>query len=264
MNYQTKKSGDAMRFRNCMMVAAAFLFLVLSSSSHAFMKGGGGGKCAQCHSLTRDEASILLEGAVDNVLKAEQSAVGGLLAVDIEKGDKQWPVYIDFSKQFLLSGQVIRLSSKENVTETRIMRLNAVDVSGISLKNAVVIGDPEAKRRIIEFSHPDCRFCAKIHEEAKKVVAKNPDVAFFVMLYSLNNNPGTVRKVRSIMCGKRDAPKLLDDAFAGKELPDPACHPSAVEDTARLAAKLNQRSTPAMILPDGRIITGYRDAETIL
>ena len=233
-----------MRFRNCMIVAAAFLFLVLSSSSHAFMKGGGDGECAKCHSLTRDEASILLEGAVDNVLKAEQSAVGGLWAVDIEKGDKRWPVYIDFSKQFLLSGQVIRLSSKENVTETRIMRLNAVDVSGISLKNAVVIGDPEAKRRIIEFSHPDCRFCAKIHEEAKKVVAKNPDVAFFVMLYSLNNNPGTVRKVRSIMCGKRDAPKLLDDAFAGKELPDPACHPSAVEDTARLARNSTRGARP--------------------
>src|SRR3989304_1698378 len=233
MNYQTKKSGDAMRFRNCMMVAAAFLFLVLSSSSHAFMKGGGDGEGAKCHSLTRDEASILLEGAVDNVLKAEQSAVGGLWAVDIEKGDKRWPVYIDFSKQFLLSGQVIRLSSKENVTETRIMRLNAV-----------VIGDLKAKRRIIEFSHPDCRFCAKIHEEAKKVVAKNPDVAFFVMLYSLNNNPGTVRKVRSIVCGKRDAPKLLDDAFAGKELPDPACHPSAVEDTARLARNSTRGARP--------------------
>jgi thiol:disulfide interchange protein DsbC len=247
------------------MVAAALFFLVLSSSSHAFMKGGcGGGECAECHSLTRDEASKLLEGAVDNVLKVEQSAVGGLWAVDIEKGGKRWPAYIDFSKQFLISGQIIRLSNKENVTESRTMRLNAVDVSGISLKNAVVIGDPKAKRRIIEFSDPDCRFCAKLHEEAKKVVAKNPDVAFFVMLCSRNNNPASVEKARSIVCGKKESAKLLDDAFAGKELPDPACHLSAVEDTARLAAKLNQRGTPAMILPDGRIINGYRDAETIL
>src|SRR3970040_902765 len=166
-----------MIYRNPPTIAAPFFFLAFSSSSHASRRGGcGGGECAECHSLTRDEASKVLEGVVDNVLKVEQSAVGGLWAVDIEKGDKRWPVYIDFSKQFLLSGQVIRLSSKENVTATRILRPNAVDVSGISLKNAVVIGDPKAKRRIIEFSHPDCRFCAKIHEEAKKVVAKHPDV----------------------------------------------------------------------------------------
>jgi thiol:disulfide interchange protein DsbC len=96
------------------------------------------------------------------------------------------------------------------------------------------------------------------------VVAKNPDVAFFVMLYSRKNNPGTIRKIRSIVCGKQDAPKLLDAAFAGMKLPNPECKTSAVEDTARLAAKLKLRGTPAMILPDGRIVNGYRDAETIL
>jgi thiol:disulfide interchange protein DsbC len=254
-----------MKFRICLTIAAAFFLLLASSPSHAFMKEGcGGGECTECHSLTREEAADLLTGAVDNVLSVEPSPVGGLWVVDIEKGGKRWPVYIDFSKGFLISGQIIRLSSKENVTQSRYQRLNPVDVSSIPLENSIVIGDAKAKRRIIEFSDPDCHFCVKLHAEAKKVVAKNPDVAFFVKLYSRNNNPGTVRKIRSIMCGKQDAPKLLDAAFAGMPLPNPECKTSAVDDTARLAGKLNLRGTPAMILPDGRVVNGYRDAETIL
>ena len=254
-----------MRLLLCFPTALALLLLIASSPSYAFMKEGcGGGECIECHTLTRDEAAKLLEGSVDNVVKVEPSPVGGLWVVDVEKGGKRWPVYIDYSKQFLVSGQIIRLSSRENLTESRFMRLNPVDVSSIPLSNAIVIGNPKAKRKIIEFSDPDCHFCGKLHAEAKKVVSKHPDVAFFVKLYSRNNNPQTVRKVRSILCGKGNAPKLLDDAFAGKTLPEPECTTSAPEETARLAGKLGLRGTPAMIFPDGRLVNGYRDADTIL
>ena len=254
-----------MRLPFCFAIALAFLLLAPSPPSHAFMKEGcGGGECIECHTMTRDEASKLLEGAVDNVLSVEPSPVGGLWVVDVEKGGKRWPVYIDFSKQFLISGQIIRLSSKENVTESRFMRLNPVDVSSIPLTHAIVIGNAKAKRRIIEFSDPDCHFCGKLHAEAKKVVAKRPDVAFFVNLYSRNNNPQTLQKVRSILCGNRDSAKRLDDAFAGRKLPEPGCTTSAPEETARIAAKLGLRGTPAMILPDGRLVNGYRDADAIL
>jgi thiol:disulfide interchange protein DsbC len=254
-----------MNYRNGLTIAAAFFFLALSSSSHAFMKEGcASGECRDCHRLTREEAGKMLEGAVDNVLTVEESVVGGLWVVDIEKGGRRGPVYIDFSKRYLVRGQIIKLATRENITESRLMRLNTVDVSTIPLGNAIVIGNPEAKRKIIEFSDPDCHFCAKLHEEAKKVVAENPDVAFFVKLYSRNNNPRTVQKALSVLCGKKNAPKLLDDAFAGRKLPPPKCATAAVEETARLAARLQIRGTPTMILPDGRIVNGYRDADTIL
>ena len=254
-----------MNFRICLTIATVLLLLLASSPAHAMMQGGcASGECADCHNLTREEASTLLSGTVDNVLSVEPSPVGGLWVVDIVKNGQKWPVYIDFSKGFLISGQIIRLSSKENVTENRYQRLNPVDVSSISLGNGVVIGDRNAKRRIIVFSDPDCHFCAKLHAESEKIVAKHPDIAFYVMLYSRKNDPATIRKILSIVCGKKDAPKLLDDAFAGKALPAKDCKTSAVEDTARMAAKLNLRGTPVMILPDGRQVNGYRDAETIL
>ncbi len=256
-----------MKFLHCVAAAGAAVLLCVSAPLFAFMEGGcGGGKCAECHTLTREEAAGLLAGAVDNVLHVEPSAVGGLWAVDVVKGGRKWPVYIDFSKNFLISGQVIRLSSRENVTEHRSMRLNAVDIAAIPTGDAVVVGNPKATRKIIEFSDPDCHVCAMQHIETRKVLAKNPDVAFLVKLYSRNNSPKSFRKIRSILCGKESPAKLLDDAFAGKNLPppEPTCDFGVVQDTARLAGTLNLKGTPALILPDGRVANGFQTAETIL
>ena len=39
---------------------------------------------------------------------------------------------------------------------------------------------------------------------------------------------------------------------------------AAAQETARIGLQLNLRGTPAMILPDGRVVNGYRDANTIM
>ena len=48
-------------------VLACFLTIIALSDSDAFMKEGcGGGACADCHSLTSEEAVKILGGMVDN------------------------------------------------------------------------------------------------------------------------------------------------------------------------------------------------------
>jgi len=37
-----------------------------------------------------------------------------------------------------------------------------------------------------------------------------------------------------------------------------------VEETAKLAGKLGIQGTPAMVLPDGRVISGYMQADALL
>ena len=250
-------------FSLCLVFAMSLLFA--AGEAHTFEKGGcGGGACTDCHSLTKDEAAKVLAGMVDNVLSVELSPVGGLWVVGIVKDGNKWPVYVDFSKKFLINGQVIRLATKENVTDTQATEMSRVDVATIPLDYAIVIGDPKAGTRIIVFSDPDCHFCGMLHEETKKVVARNPGIAFFVKLYSRVNSPTTARKALSVVCAGSGAAKLLDDAYAGKALPEPACKTTVVDETFRLAEKLGIRGTPTMILPDGRIARGFRDADAIV
>lgn len=250
--------------RSLFLCLSVLVALSAPCPAPAFQKDGcgAGGSCSDCHTLTREEAAGILTGVVDNVLNVEMSPVRGLWVVDISKDGRSWPVYIDFSKDFLINGQVIRLSTKESVTDTRSIELNRVDVSSIPLAGAIVIGNPKAKRKVIVFSDPDCHYCAKLHDESKKVVERSPDTAFHVKLYSRNNNPASVRKALSVVCGKSE--KLLEDAYAGREVPPPDCKTTSVSETAILAQKLRIQGTPAMVLPDGRVIPGFRTSDAIL
>ena len=243
---------------------ACILVLIASTDAAAFMKDGcGGGACADCHSLTREEAGKILGGVVDNVLSVSDSPVGGLWLMEVEKDGKRGPLYIDFSKDFVFSGQILQISSMTNVTGSRTAALSRVDPSTIPLAGALLVGMKTAKQKVIVFSDPDCHFCGKLHTELKAAVAKDPDVAFYVKLYSRNGNPASTRKAIALVCSKSEA--LLAEAYEGKAVPSaPAtCKDTTVAETARVAEQLTIRGTPTLVLPDGRIVRGYRDAETL-
>jgi len=242
---------------------AVLLLLFAAPAAHSFTGDGcGGGACTDCHSLTRNEAAAILGNGVDNVLSVTMSPVKGLWEVDVEKAGKRAPLYIDFSKDYVIAGQIIQLSTKKNLTGSRILSMNRVDVSQIPLSDAIVIGRKDAKRRIIVFTDPSCPHCAKLHRTSKEIVAKNPDVAFFVRPFPRMRDKETHAKALSIVCA--GTAQALEDAFEGKPIPKGTCGSNAVDETIRIAERLNIRSTPTMVFPDGRVVPGALEADTIL
>ena len=81
-------------------------------------------------------------------------------------------------------------------------------------------------------------------------------------MFPNNGSPVTYRKAVSIVCGK--SVKLLEDSYAGRSVPSPTCGTSDVGETMRLVHRLNIASTPSTVLPDGRVIYGFQDADTLL
>jgi thiol:disulfide interchange protein DsbC len=234
--------------------------LSAAGGAQAFMKDGcGSGECRDCHTLSREEAASLLGNLVDNVVSVEESPVRGLWVVDVLKDGRKWPVYIDYSKDYVISGQVLQLSTKRNYSGERFQKLNKADFGNIPLAGSIVVGKASAPRKIFVFDNPDCPHCGHLHAELKKFVAKNPDVAFYVKLLP-GGNPQTAEKARSIMCGKNPA-ALLDEAFAGKELPTAPtpCRNDILDENVTLANGLGIRATPTLVLPDGTTSAGYMD-----
>ena len=94
-----------------------------------------------------------------------------------------------------------------------------MDVASIPVKDAIRVGSPSAKKTVIVLSDPTCPYCVKLHGEIKKAAAKDADVAFLVMPYPRNSkDKATYRKCQAVVCAKSE--KMLDDAYAGKELPE--------------------------------------------
>lgn len=240
----------------------ALALLATPFSAHAFGGDGCDQPCADCHKLSTDDAKDLLGGMVDQVLGVRLGEVPGLFAVDVEKQGKKIPIYIDFSKHYLITGDVFDLRTRQSLTKERFIDLNRVDPSIIPLDDAVVIGDPNAKTKIIVFDDPECPYCVRLHPEMKKAVEMRKDLAFFIKMYPLKIHPNARRKAQAIVCAK--SAQMLEDSLAGKPVPEPSCETDQIEKNEALAEQLGVRSTPTLIFPDGRVVPGYKTAEQIL
>jgi thiol:disulfide interchange protein DsbC len=243
---------------------ASILVLSVPAPVAAFRQEAGAAPgCAECHNLTKDEAGKILGNVVDNVVGVLPGPFPGVWEVDVAREGRTYPLYIDYSLKYLFNGQFIRLSDMANLTGLRYRDLNRVDVSSIPVKNAIRVGSPSAKKTVIVLSDPTCPHCVRLHGELRKAVAKDADVAFLVMPYPRNrNDKATYRKCLAVVCSKSE--KMLDEAYAGKELPPPSCKSDAVDETIRLADRLRIEGTPTMILPDGRMISGSMGAEALI
>lgn len=91
---------------------------------------------------------------------------------------------------------------------------------------------------------------------------KRKDIVFYIKLYPLPMHKGAYDKAKAIICEK--SLSMLEDAFEKKELPKPKCETTAVDENIKLAGKLGITGTPAIILPDGGIVPGYKDADSLI
>jgi thiol:disulfide interchange protein DsbC len=136
----------------------AFLLLscvLLSTPSFCFEKKGQ--DCSKCHTLSSDGARDLLKGAIPDVriIQVKLSPVQGLWEIYLESRGRKGLIYVDFAKKHFFTGSLISIGERKNLTQERFTELNRIDVSQIPLENALVLGDPKAKTKVICFSDPD-------------------------------------------------------------------------------------------------------------
>ena len=244
-----------MEFKQIFTLIAAVLFI--PSASFSFQGPPGCGQdCASCHSFTKEEAGKLLKLDVSSVSKAP---AGGLWEVTGSQNGKNVKVYVDYGKKYaVVINAFIPISS---IGKPPVMK--KLDVKSIPLTDSLIVGDPAAKSKIIVFSDPDCPYCRKLHTVMKEIVTKRKDISFYVKLFPLVKlHPQSYEKSKAVQC--KNSTKLLDDAFEGREVPKADCETKVLDENIKLAEKLGISGTPALILPDGRLVPGYMDAQNLL
>jgi len=245
------------QFLSVAVILLAFL------SSHAYGFSQKGPDCSKCHSLKKEEAQSLLKSFDPKikVLDIRTGPVKYLWEVAYEAKGRKGLVYIDLPKKHLFSGNLIDIRDKKNLTQYSLAEINKINRSQIPLQDAIILGKKNAKHKIIVFSDPDCPFCAKLHHEMNKVVRARKDIAFYIKMFPLKIHPGAYEKAKTIVCER--SLKLLEDAYDKKPIPAPKCKTSVVDENIKLAAKLGITGDPAVVLPDGRIFTGFKNANAL-
>ena len=239
------------------------LLLPVSVSALAMeQEGCGAGECNSCHSMTLDEAKEMFPRA-DKVISVDFSEMPGVFVVELEGQGQRQPVYVDFSKKYVVTGNIFRIADGKNISESKSNQaVKKIDPAKIPTDDAVLVGNAEAKYKVVVFTDPDCPWCKKLHVELKQVVKTNPEIAFQVKLFPLPMHKDAYAKSKSIVCLKSS--DLLDAAFEGAPIPPASCETDAVDKTIALANELGIRGTPAIIFPDGFVKPGYMKAADIV
>ena len=139
-----------------MLRFVVLVLLVFFPFSHSFGFEAKGQDCSRCHTLKTEEAKELLKDIPNiKILDVYPSPIKGFWEVYLESAGRKGLLYVDFSKRYFISGALFSIREKRNLTQDRLNDLIRVDVSQIPLEDALVMGDPKARIRVIAFDDPD-------------------------------------------------------------------------------------------------------------
>jgi len=227
-----------------------------------------GGDCMVCHKLTVKEAGDLLKDIGVTVKSVKPAPANGLFEILLEKEGKPGLLFIDYGRKHLIQGMMVKLPELKPVAAhqddfPQQKQVTSLDTTTIPLKNALIMGNPKGSKKLYVFTDPDCPYCRTFHAELKKLAKIAPDVAIHIMLFPLPMHPAAYDKSRIVI--ETGNLQNLDKAFEGKEVPKPTKDSSkaAVDEIIKFANANGISGTPTMVMPDGKIMVGGRDAEEL-
>jgi len=221
--------------------------------------------CASCHSLSKEEAGAVLKD-LGTVKDVKMSPIKGLYEITIQHDNRQAVIYLDFGKKLVAPGPVFDIAAKRSLTPPPVELpkiISKADLERIPLTDSIVMGNPTGKKRIFVFTDPDCPFCVRLHAELKKLVAMEPDLTVYIKMFPLKMHPAAYDKARVILGS--NSLDMLDKAFAGEKLPEPGekDKKEPVDETIKLGESLGISGTPAIVMPNGELIAGMRNAAAL-
>ena len=246
------------------LLIALTVSAIVTAPAFVMAKEGHSGDCASCHTLSDKDASELLNKIGGTVKSIKPAPVKGFFELLMEKDGKQGIIYLDYAKKNLMQGMIFNLQTLQPVSAHELPKpkqVTTIAPQSIPVDKAFVIGNPKGSKKLYVFTDPDCPYCRTFHGELKKLAKTEPDVAIYIMLMPLPMHPQAYDKARAVLESKSS--EILDKAFEGKEVPKPAKEESKAQVDAiiKFANANGINGTPTMVLSDGRVQVGGRDAE---
>ena len=143
------------------LITVSLMVFLSSEKTLAFAKGEQ--DCSKCHKLSSEEAKKILNEVIPNIkiLNVQDGPINGLWEIGFEANGKKGIVYIDYSTNNLIAGNIIAIKTKKNFTQESFLKISPplppvkLDLSQIPLKNALVMGEKTATNKVVVFDDPD-------------------------------------------------------------------------------------------------------------
>ena len=159
--------------------------------------------------------------------------------------------YTDESASFIISGSLIDLKTKTNVTEVRMRTLNAVKWSDLPLDNAVKITRGNGSRKIAIFEDPNCGYCKRFERDLLGVT----DITVYVFLYPILA-ADSVEKSKQVWCAIDKGKMWLDHMTKDAAITGDSKCVTPIDKNLAFGRERRIQGTPTIIFENGDRVPG--------
>ena len=177
----------------------------------------------------------------------------GLFEVRFQSQEGPQILYTDAQANFFIDGNLIEAKSGRNLTEERLQKLSAIEVSALPLELAVKVQRGNGRRVLAMFSDPYCPYCRRLEKSLLQI----DDITVYVFMFPVIR-PDAADHSRAVWCSKDRARTWLELAAAEKpKVPaaSPSC-PNPVDKVLELGRSLRVNSTPTLYFANGERVAG--------
>jgi thiol:disulfide interchange protein DsbC len=184
------------------------------------------------------------EAPVDSVRK---TSYGGLYEVIL--GGEIY--YTDETGNFIITGSLIDLKTKQNVTEARLRVVNAIKWSDLPLDQAIKITRGNGSRKVAIFEDPNCGYCKRFERDLLGV----NDITVYVLLYPILS-PDSVEKSKAVWCAADRGKMWLDHMTRDAAITGDTKCETPIEKNLALGREKKVQGTPTIVFENGDRVPG--------
>jgi thiol:disulfide interchange protein DsbC len=190
--------------------------------------------------------------AIDSVTK---TPYGNFYEVVLSNGDI---LYVEPSGGFLISGTLVDIKAKRNVTADRVKELQQINFADLPLANAIKQVKGNGKRVLVTFEDPNCGYCKKLAKDLVKI----KDTTVYTFLIPILS-PDSADKSKAIWCAQ-DRSKAWNDWMVDNKAPGAAKNcDTPLAKNMDLQKRFRINGTPTMFVVDGSRLGGYVPPEEL-
>ncbi len=163
--------------------------------------------------------------------------------------------YISSDGRYLMQGDLIDLDNEVNLTAETQNAARVTMLNDIPDEQTIVFAPEHVKYTVSVFTDIDCTYCRRFHSHIKEYLAQGIKVRY--LLYP-RNGPDSESwvKAEEVWCAD-DRQQALTLAKLDREFETASCDASIVHKQYDLGQDVGLRGTPALVLEDGTLISGY-------
>ncbi|MGC9386280.1 MAG: DsbC family protein [Hydrogenovibrio sp.] len=188
----------------------------------------------------------------------EKSQIPGVYQIHL--GSKI--VYMTEDAKYLVSGSIIDLDTRENLTETAMNAQRKNALKDLDAKSMIVYpAKGTRKHAVTVFTDIDCPYCRKLHQEIPALNEAGIEVRYMAYPRAGVGSP-SYQKAVSVWCSD-DPVSAMDQAMLNKPVAAKTCE-NPVTEQMQQAELFGVNGTPNIIFDSGQMVPGYAPANELI